>query len=137
MLEEQLLKDWIALSRIIKNDRLVEIPYNEALILSLAFRKDPEFISFRELLSQGRMLKSQLNRSVKTLEKKEWVYRQTNIEDRRCQELKLTEKGKAHIRKIHRDSLEMSGKVMEVLGKEDTEKLIEIFEKIIHSSIAI
>jgi len=130
-LNETLLKDWLLVSRIIKNERLVDIPYTEALVLYLLLMHYPQNVSVKYLIETSKMLKSQMNRTLKKLKQKEWIDIQNKKDDLRCKEIILTDLGKVTIQRIHNHSLDTSQKILEILGEEDSKEVIRIFEKVI------
>ncbi len=130
-LNETLLKDWLLVSRIIKNERLVDIPYTEALVLYLLLMNYPQNVSVKYLIETSKMLKSQMNRTLNILKKKEWIDIQSKKEDLRCKEISLTNLGKMTIQQINTHSLDTSQKILEIIGEEDSKELIRIFEKVI------
>lgn len=132
MLEEKLLKNWVLLSRIIKNDRFVDkIPYSEVLILSLLFPFFPHYVSIKEIIADTKMLKSQVNRTIASLLRKEYIVKRSCMQDKRCLEICLTKKGNQFMKEIHTNSLQICKKFIQVIGEEDAITLNRIFEKII------
>ena len=131
-LNEILLKDWLLLSKIIKNDRMVEhIPYTEAFVLYLIYLNIPHKVSIKHLIEKSKMLKSQMNRTLNQLKKKELIAIEKQKKDLRCKEISLTTKGIQMIQLIHSQSLNASQKIIELIGEEDSKELIRIFEKVI------
>lgn len=132
MLEEKLITQWLAVSRILKNKRVVErIPYNEAMIMSALYSVYPDYLDFKEIVAQTKLLKSQVNRTMNALIEKQWVDRRIKASDKRCQEIRLLPCGYKVIEVTHQDSLRLSKKMISIIGTENVEKLIDIFQLVI------
>lgn len=135
MIEEKLLRNWLLLSRIIKNDRIVEtIPYSEALVLALLLPEYPDDVLLKNLIHDSKMLKSQINRTISSLLQKKWIEKKSCLDDRRCLKIRMTEKGFQVIEEIRQSVLQISRNIVQSIGMEDAEKLNEIFEKIIRAA---
>lgn len=130
-MEERLLKDWLTISYIIRNNRIInELPYSEIVIISILKYNNSQ-MSFKNLMNTSKILKSQLNRSLNNLEKKEFIIKKVSEIDHRSKIISLTNKGELVYESFHPIALQSSKKMMEILGTEKTKELIDIFEIII------
>ena len=134
---EQLIKAWVTLSGIIKNCRITKgLMYNEAIVMMLLYhryKKDGKgIVSIKEITSETKMLKSLVNRTVNSLEKKGFLER-CNVEDsadKRMVYVKCVEDKLDKYLIIHNGSLDIAKIIMETIGPEDTEAFIRIADKI-------
>lgn len=131
MLEEQLLEEWLNLSRLIKNHRIVEdIPYNEAMVLSVLHSIYPNYLDVKVIVEKTKLLKSQVNRTMNALILKGQIQKRVKTNDKRCQEACLSKEGFLVISKTHQNSLAVSRKVISIIGEKNAEKIIEIFQMV-------
>lgn len=131
MLEEQLLEEWLNLSRLIKNHRIVEdIPYNEAMVLSVLHSIYPNYLDVKVIVEKTKLLKSQVNRTMNALILKGQIQKRVKTTDKRCQEACLSKEGFLVISKTHQNSLAVSKKVISIIGEKNAEKIIEIFQMV-------
>lgn len=135
--EEKLIKAWVTLSGIIKNCRVTKgLMYNEAIIMMLIYNRYKEdgkgIISIKEITSETKMLKSLVNRTVNSLEKKGFLERCTteNASDKRMVYVKCVEDKLDKYLIIHNGSLEIAEIIMKTIGEDDTEAFIRIADKI-------
>ncbi len=71
-LDERLLCAWLRLTTVISNERVVTaMPYNEALICNILDQEaDGVPLTATDLCEKTKMLKSQMNRTLNSMEKK-------------------------------------------------------------------
>lgn len=87
MLNDELLSVWLQLTNVIDNERLVEgMPFNEALVCGLL---SGGCRTASELCAETRILKSQMNAILRSLEAKGAISRRQSQADRRLVELRL------------------------------------------------
>lgn len=100
---DKLLDAWLNLTSSLWNTRLVsDMTYNEAHILGLLLRYEQKMpMTATALIRRTRLLKSQMNKVLTTLEGKGYITRTRSAADRRVIELCLTPEGKAAYRKEH------------------------------------
>lgn len=131
-LNEELLQKWILISAIIKNHRVVrEITYLESVFLGILARNYPNYTTLKEIINTTNTLKSQLNRVSKSLLSKNYITKRANAIDHRKLEFALTEEGKLVLKKIHISTLAFVDSIIDIIGKDDAEDLIVIFNKLI------
>lgn len=134
---EQLIKAWVTLSGIIKNCRVTKgLMYNEAIVMMLLYHRykadGKGIVSIKEITAETKMLKSLVNRTVNSLEKKGFLER-CHIEnsiDKRMVYVKCVEDKLDKYLTIHNGSLEIADIIIKTIGPEDTEAFIRIAEKI-------
>ncbi len=134
---EKLIKAWVTLSGIIKNCRVTKgLMYNEAIVMMLVYHRykiDGEgIISIKEITSETKMLKSLVNRTVNSLEKKGFLERceSENASDKRMVYVKCVKDKLDKYLIIHNGSLDIANIIMETIGPEDTDAFIRIADKI-------
>lgn len=130
MKEEQLLRAWVKLSAMVKNNRITKgLPYNEAIVMMLlAYGEGP--ISLQEIIRETGMLKSQVNRTVNSLEEKGLLIRCPGETDKRTQFVKSVEERLPAFMEVHQSSLQVAKGIMEIIGEEDTDAFIRIVQKL-------
>ena len=128
-LNESLLGAWLRLSIAINNSRVVsEISYNESLICNILYRNATESpeqnLTATDLCKETRILKSQMNRILTQLEKKNLITRERSAEDKRKVFVRLTsEQSNAYLRQ-HSQILELLDTIIDKLGEEQTKGVI-------------
>ncbi|MBQ7820742.1 MAG: MarR family transcriptional regulator [Clostridia bacterium] len=132
---EELLEAWIKLSAIIKNTRVTKgLQYNEATIMRLLYNRYREdkagLISLKEITLKTRMLKSLVNRTVNSLEKKGLLERCESIGDRRVVYVRCVPENLKEYLSVHNQSLTLAQKIINIIGDEDAEAFVRLTEKI-------
>lgn len=135
MLNEQLLDAWLSLSTTIINDRVVsEMPYNESLICNLLYRnqlRSPEKrLTATDLCNETKMLKSQMNRTLNSMEQKGIISRERSDQDKRQVFVTFHYDRAAAYQKQHEKILQMADAIIAKLGVEKTLEIIGLFETI-------
>ncbi len=141
-LREGVLLSWVKLSGILKNTRITKgLMYNEAIVMLLLYnryRKDGEgLISIKEITQETKMLKSLVNRTVNSLEKKNLLKRCENGNDRRVIYVKCVEENLDVFLGVHNSSLELVQNIIDIVGTEDAQAFIRITQKIENSGYKI
>lgn len=132
--DEKLLDSWLTLYASLKKDRLVrDIPFNEACILSLLCKKGRQcpanpMLSASELCDGTGLLKSQMNRTLNDMEKKQYIIRFKSKTDKRMVFVSITPKGKAVYQKEHDHILQIVRKVSSNLGDERSSFAADTFD---------
>lgn len=131
-LNEELLQKWILISAIIKNHRVVrDITYLESVFLGILARNYPNYTTLKEIINTTNTLKSQLNRVSKSLLSKNYITKRANEDDHRKLEFALTREGELILKKIHTSTLAFVDSIIDIIGKDDAQDLIDIFDKLI------
>lgn len=131
---EELLSAWLRLSVIVSNDRLTsDMPYNEALICNILYGSylngNTEGLTATELCHHSRILKSQMNRTLQSMEEKNLIKRQRSAADRRQVYISLNSDCQLY-QKQHAKILNLVDAVMKKLGEEQTDETIKILTNI-------
>lgn len=130
-LNEQILDAWIHLTTAINNERIVsEMPLNEALICRILYKKQKSEITATDLCTWTKMQKSQMNRTLMNMEKKNWIQRQRSKKDRRQILIALNEEKMRAYQEQHEHVLNIVNKLVERIGHENAEKTVELFNLI-------
>lgn len=131
MLNEELLAVWLRLSRTIDNHRLADVftgwpdlPFNEALVCGLLASGECHTAS--ELCARTRILKSQMNAILRSLEQKGVICRQRSDSDHRQMELYLLPEGRSRYAGTHRQALELVDRLIEALGEDKAHSLLPL-----------
>ena len=127
MLNDELLSVWLQLTNVIDNQRLAEgMPFNEALVCGLL---SGGCRTASELCAETRILKSQMNAILRSLERRGLIVRRQDPEDRRRVELRLLPEGLALYRESHRQSLAIVDRLICGLGEDDTRALLPLLRR--------
>ncbi len=120
---EELLNAWLQLGCIIDNQRLVtDLPFNEALVCGILFRAG-EPLTASDLCTRTRILKSQMNAILRSLESKGFLARRPSVRDGRRVELELLPAGVERYNASHRHTLVLVDRLTARLGEEKTRSL--------------
>ena len=95
---DRLLAAWLSLTSTLWNKRLVStLTYNEAHVLGILLRAEDtaRVCTATTLIAQTRLLKSQMNKLLTTLEGKGFIRRARSEEDKRVILIRLTDAGRA------------------------------------------
>ena len=144
MLNEELLSAWLELTSVVDNQRLgsdrrEELPFNEAVVCSLlaGAQRGGGSLTASELCARTRVLKSQMNAILSSLEHKGIISRQRSLSDRRRVELRLMPAGFERYEAAHRRVLDMVDRLIIRMGEERVRSLLpllrqaaEIFDQI-------
>lgn len=134
-ISETLLSAWLQLTTVLDNERLVsDLPYNEALICNILYRNhrlNPDNpLTATDLCRRTRMFKSQMNRTLLSMELKHIVKKERSKSDRRNVYITLdTEHSDIYIRQ-HKKVLDLVDFIIRELGEDKCAELIEIFTHI-------
>ncbi len=140
--EEKLLEAWITLTGIIKNSRITTgLLYNEAVIMNILYKSycidGVGVVSVKDITQKTRMLKSLVNRTVNSLEKKGFLERCEMSGDKRVAYVKCAKDKINTFLKVHKSSLAHAERIIGIIGEEDTEVFIRIVEKIEKSGYSL
>ena len=88
------------------------------------------------LSSRMGLTKSTVSQTLNSMEEKGWILRSIDPDNRRQTNIDLTEAGKQKIDDVFQKSKERIAKVLETMGREDSERFIEMIEKFLISAMA-
>ena len=131
-INEKVLGAWLKLSTTICNERLVsELPYNETLICGILHRNAVENpdnqITATELCEKTNIQKSQMNRTLNSMEEKGLIIRKRSAKDKRQVFVSMNMENAAIYEKQHKKVLDIVDTVLEKVGKEKAEEIIQLF----------
>lgn len=134
-LNEELLDAWLRLSTTIINDRVVsEMPYNEALICNILCKNMLENPNRRltatDLCSETRMLKSQMNRTLNSMEEKKVILRERSALDKRQVYITLNLEQDELYQKQHEKVLALVDAIIDRIGTKKAEEIVRLFSSI-------
>lgn len=129
--KEALIDAWLKETSVLINRRMVEgLSFNEAFVCNLLNRQrntgKAAEVTATWLCSETGMLKSQMNKTLNSLEKKGLILRERSSEDRRKVYIYLREENIEIYRKAHSEVLEFVDRLMEQVGEEKIEEAIAI-----------
>ena len=133
-----LLKAWVKLSSILKNSRITKgLMYNEATIMLLLYDRYLQdgmgMISIKEITAETKMLKSLVNRTINSLEKKGLLERCEGNGDKRVIYVKCIQEKLPVFLEVHNSSLRLAQGIIGIIGPEDAETFIRIVQKLENS----
>jgi len=129
MLNEELLYAWLRLGAVIDNQRLVsDLPFNEAMVcgILLQAQESGRTLTASDLCVQTRILKSQMNAILQSLEKKGYLLRQRSRSDLRRVELSLLPAGIDCYRRSHRQTLALVDRLIDSMGQDTVKSLVPL-----------
>lgn len=118
---DKLLDSWLNLTSTLWNTRLVSsMTYNEAHVLGILLRhsSDERPMTATDLIRRTRLLKSQMNKVLTTLEKYGFITRVRADADKRMIHIRLTEQGKDAYLEQHKGVEAILNQLIERIGAE-------------------
>ena len=130
-LQEALLESWMAMEVCIRGNRLLsDLSMNEMLICNILYqRRDEAPVTATELCSQTKLLKSQMNHILNTMEYQGLICRSRSSADRRQVYVRLQESAIPRYLQEHDRVLKIVGAVLSTLGEKDTVALTGLMQK--------
>ena len=136
-LNEQLLSVWLHLTTVIDNQRLAAahgsspLPFNEAMVCGLLFQAQAEgrLLTASSLCRRTRILKSQMNAILRSLERKGLISRRQSQTDRRQVELELLPEGISVYQENHRRVRALTDRLIAGMGQGQIETLIPLLRQ--------
>ena len=131
-INEKVLNAWLKLSTTICNERISsELPYNESLICGILHRnavENPEKqMTATELCEQTNIQKSQMNRTLNSMEEKGLIARIRSKKDKRQVFVKINMENAEVYENQHKKVLDIVDTVLEKVGKEKAEEIVQLF----------
>ncbi len=133
-----LLHAWVQLSGILKNARFTRgLPYNEAIVMLLLYEQytldGTGTLPIKKIIEETRMLKSQTNRTLNSLESKGLLERCGSGGDRRVICVRCVAEKLELFMQVHAESLKTAGRILDIIGREDADAFIRIVDKLSRS----
>lgn len=141
LLEEELLSVWLRLTSVIDNQRLAAarsvpeggdpLPFNEAMVCGLLAQAQAQgrCLTASDLCRQTRILKSQMNAILRSLEHKGALSRRRSDGDRRRIELRLLPEGMARYQEGHRRIRALASRLISEMGEEKVRVLLPLLRQ--------
>lgn len=134
-LEEQVITAWVRLTGLLKNTRITKgMVYNEAIVMLFAYNRYREdgigVISFKEIVTETRMLKSLVNRTIDSLVAKGYLAR-CEGKDKRTTFVRILPENIGEYLDVHEQSLSLASHMIGIIGREDAEAFVRIVGKIL------
>ena len=126
-LSEEVIAAWMQLIAAVENRRVVSgLSFNEALVCNLLARRREEggCLTASELCVKTRILKSQMNAILRSLEEKEIITRTPSAFDRRVVEVRLKEGGGPVYRSSHAHTLGIVDQLVASMGEDKVRALL-------------
>ncbi|MBO5371452.1 MAG: MarR family transcriptional regulator [Lachnospiraceae bacterium] len=138
---EELLSAWLSLSSTIRNDRLVAaMSFNEIQICNQLYRAQMEgkdLLTATDLCQKTGLLKSQMNKVLKGLEKKEVIIRERSTKDKRKIFICLKEDNISIYQNEHARVMDFVNALADQMGEADVKETIRLLNKIADTAKAI
>lgn len=118
---DALLDAWLNLTSILWNTRLVSsLTYNEAHVMGILLRhsESDQPLTATDLIRSTRLLKSQMNKILTTLERQGFITRSRSESDKRLIYIRLTREGESAYRKEHEGVQAFLTQLIEEIGVE-------------------
>ena len=133
-MEERLIAAWVTLTGVLKNTRMTQgMVYNEAIVMLVAYNRYREdgkgLVSFKEIVSETRMLKSLVNRTIDALVEKKMLER-CEGRDKRTTFVRILPENIGEYLRVHERSLALARDLTKVIGRRDAEAFVRIAGKI-------
>ena len=134
-LEERLLGAWIGARGMLKDSRITRsLTYNEAVVMKLVYdqyRRDGVGRTPVSLIvRRTNMLKSLVNRTVNALAERGYLCKERGEEDGRSIFVRPVEERLEDFLAVHRQSLALVRRIVELVGEADAEAFVRMYEKL-------
>lgn len=132
---ESLLRAWLKLSTSVVNDRVVsDLSYNEARICNILFREkvtNPQVhMTATDLCQETRMLKSQMNRTLCSMEAKGLICRERSSEDKRKILVFMNPDHMGLYHELHYKVLKLVDGIVAEIGEAKARQITELMNEI-------
>ena len=127
---ERVLKSWIHMLMSVNGEHAVStLPYNEAVICNVLIHADKE-ITATDLCNVMKMQKSQMNRTLTSMEAKGMIRRIRSESDKRQIIIKFIDEADNPYHSEHEKILKYVDRLLEHFGVENIENMIDLFDYI-------
>ena len=128
---EDLLDAWLQLTLVIDNEKIVSgMPLNEILIYRYLYHHQTEDITATTLCQAIGMLKSQMNRTLTSMEEKELIHRVRSHKDKRQIFVHLNEAHISLYEQEHARIIHIVDCLIERVGTENAKEALKLFQLI-------
>ncbi len=137
-LDEELITAWVALTGVLKNNRITQgLNYNEAIVMNIAYHHycDNEGLTpFKSIVTQTKMLKSLVNRTIDSLVRKNLLERCEGT-DKRTTFVRPVKENLPVFLKVHEQSLALARAAIGIIGEADVRTFVRISERIVNADL--
>ena len=134
--KEKLLTSFLMMILTVDAQRVsTKLPYNEAIVCNLLYNHPNKQMSATELCAITKMMKSQMNRTLTSLEEKNLIERIRSNDDKRILHVHLIDHKESIYTKQHEQTLEYVEKILNQVGIDKAEEIIEIFTSIANAQM--
>ena len=133
----ELLEAWMRMSICIRGNRiLADMSLNEMLVCNQLYthRDDPEYLTASALGRYTRLLKSQVNKILSTMEQKGLIERVQSEQDRRKVYIHLREEAVPRYLQEHGRVMELMDRIVRDIGEENARELTALIHSAIQSA---
>lgn len=130
---EQVLEAWLQMTTVINNERITsDLPYNESMICRYLYQNQNQNqdVTATDLCNYMRMQKSQMNRTLTSMEKKNLITRVRSEQDNRKIYVTLNDSMIQIYKKQHEKILKIVDQLFDKIGYEKQSEVIELFDLI-------
>lgn len=128
-MDEELLEAWIRVSTAIRNDKIVsELTYNESIVCNFilsSLRMNGCGLTATQLCQETQIQKSQMNRILNALEKKDLIRRERSAADKRKVMVTINESKMDSFNAQHEKVLNLINSLIDDVGEQRAQELIE------------
>lgn len=141
-LEERLLSAWIGIHGILKSSRVTErMTYNEAVVMKLVYdqykRDGVGGTAVSRIVEESHMLKSLVNRTINSLCAQGYLCRERDPEDARRLTVYPNMDRLPDFLAVHSQSLELAQTIINLIGPEDADRFVRMYEKLSASNLRL
>lgn len=128
---EKVLDAWLEMTTVINNERITEdLPYNESMICRYLYQNQNKNITATDLCGWMRMQKSQMNRTLTAMEKKNLITRIRSQEDHRQIFVTLNASMMQVYQDQHEKIIQIVDGIFKKVGYDKQEEVINLFNLI-------
>ena len=131
---EELIKTWLNMSVVIRNNRIItNLTFNESLVCNLLYHHSSSnngLLTATDICEKARLLKSQINKVLNSLEKLELIEKVRSNEDKRKVYLKLNEENLNIYLDQHQRVIALMEQLVHTIGEEKARQAISLLNEI-------
>lgn len=136
-LSEELIRIWLRISGVLKNNRLISsMTFNEIFVCNILYQQkqsNSALLTATDVGLQMKLLKSQMNKVLNSLEKQGLLRRIRSDEDKRKVYLELVDENIGIYLKEHERVLKMLEQLILTLGEEKVQQVISLMTEVTDS----
>lgn len=130
-INEEVLNAWLRLLLAVDSERLVkDMPFNEAVILNILYHNQDEKVTATELCEITGMMKSQMNRTLNSMEEKGLIRKVRSESDKRQVYLSIDENHYDSYLKMHEKILGIVDRIASNLSEDEIKEVIRVFNMV-------